>query len=156
MNPSNCTHSFYTSTGAKIGPQWFIVGFKRYYIYITSYSIRSSGNNPGSVFHLKSWALKGSIDGKKWNIIDNKVNSEDLNYNYIPVNYQCKEGVYRLFKLEQTDKGFTNEYGFAVRHFEIFGTLMESEYLPYICSNNMNKYDTFIIKALIFLSLIVN
>lgn len=54
---------------------------------------------------------------------------------------RCKEGLFRYFRLMQTQRGFTDEYGFSLRKIELFGTLYESEYVPKgeICTNNNNE-----------------
>ena len=90
----------------------------------------SSWTVESSWYHLKGWDFKGSIDGKKWDILDSHTNSNVLNGQGLSINFPCKRGLYRYFLIEQTQKGYTETYGFSVRQFEIFGTVYESNYVP--------------------------
>ena len=129
LNSSLCPHSFSTNI-VDSEPQWLMVEFCKAIIYLNSYSLLSSFNDPGSYFHLKGWDLKASIDGEKWDIIDSHSNSEELNSLGANKNFNCSEGLYRFFKVQQTEKGFTGKYGFSIRQIEFFGTVIETEYVP--------------------------
>ena len=107
-----------------------MIEFRNCIIYSKSYTIQSSGGGLNSLYHIKSWDIKGSIDGKRWDIIDSHFDSQEMNLGSATKNFKLKEGLYRYFKLEQTQKGFTGVYGFSIRQLEIFGMVFESDYVP--------------------------
>ena len=70
-------------------------------------------------------------------------------------NFECKKGLYRFFRIIQTEKGFADEWGFGLRQIELFGTFYESNYVPffYPCSNA--KCSSHLLKHAIFLDVII-
>lgn len=128
LKPENCPNSFTTEVGF---PQWLQIEFKKSLIYIKSYSLLSSLTSSNSMYHIKGWKLRASIDGKKWDDIHEESNFTGLNGNLASSNFEvAKKGVYRFFRLLQTQKGFTDVYGFSVRKIDFFGTLYETDYVP--------------------------
>ena len=140
INPDGCPSSFNTGVNAKIPPQWVQFELKRSIIYIDSYSLKSSGNDPNSRYHLRSWKLLASIDGRVWEEIDRKVNSSALDGPGKSSNFECKRGLYRFFRIVQTEKNNIDKYGFTPRQVELFGTFYESQNVPRIipCTNTRN------------------
>ena len=136
INPEKCQYSFGTKVSSTIPPQQIQIELRKSILYITSYSLLSSINPENSSYHLKGWNLVASIDGRKWEIIDRQVNTTVMNKKLAEANFKCAEGLFRFFRLVQTERGFTDEYGFAVRRIELFGTLYESNYVP----NNICTY----------------
>jgi hypothetical protein len=90
----------------------------------------SSGNPVNTSYHLKGWDLHASLDGHEWEIIDERRDNQDLNGDKYSMNFECKKGLYRYFRIVQTQKGFTNSYGFSVRRIELFGTLYPTRLVP--------------------------
>ena len=152
LDPSTCDSSFNTAVSSTIPPQWILYEFKKCVIYVKSYSFKSSGTEKDSKYHLRGWKLIASIDGKVWKEIDEQKNTSILNGGEVSVNIECKKGLFRFFKVLQTERGFTNDFGFSIRQFEVFGTLYEEEYVPRVFPCTLkSRYFSFIHTLFAFL-----
>ena len=134
-------------------PQSITFGYKYgYALYITSYTLRSSGAVSNSNGHLRSWNLLGSLDGVSWDVIDSQTNFELLNGALLYVNIPCKENLYKHFRINQTGVGFGSRYGFSLNKIDFFGILV-SNYRPkiYSCFCNSTTKDNLIITYILLL-----
>mgnify|MGYP001108157282 CR=1 FL=1 len=102
LKPDICPYSF-----AMNGPdkQWIQVNFMKGLIHTTSYSLKSSINPVNHSYHLLGWDLMGSLNGRQWNILDSRKNTNEINgyryeCNFTPMKY----AIYRYFHLMQTQK----------------------------------------------------
>lgn len=152
----NNDYSFITNESEQNMPQWASFELKRAFLSITSYSIRSPNHGGNYWVHLKNWNLIGSIDGRKWDILDIQENANELNGEFLTHNFNCTYNygnLYRFFKIEQTGFGFMERYGFGMKNFELFGTLYETGYVPKyrVSACRRNKH---LINNLLFIHLI--
>ena len=142
--------SFITET-FEAEKQWVTIELKHSIIAITSYSIRSAAHPVNDYPHLRSWRFLGSIDKNKWDLLDEQNNTDVLNgYTYC-YNFNCSlnyKGLYRFFKVQQTDVGFTGVYGFGINCFELFGTLYPSNYVPLFKHCSFQRMSSFKLNAL--------
>ena len=141
IDPEKCKNSFQTLISPNISSQWIQIEFKKGIIFASSYSLLSTKNPEGSNFHQKGWKLIASIDGRFWEEIDRRENVSSLNGWAKYDNFKCKQGLYRIFRIVQTEKGFTDEWGFGLRRIEIFGTFYETNYVPrkIACTNKQQR-----------------
>ena len=128
-------------------PQWMLIKLRRYILKINSYSLLSTQTRPGHKNHLISWDFLGSTDGREWKAIDSHRNSADLNSSLAQKNFNCAEGYFKYFKVLQTDRGCTGEYGFGIRQIELFGILYDDIRAcrcTFRCKANLINYIFFI------------
>lgn len=128
----NSDSSFLTKTSTDT-KQWLSFELKHHILSITSYSIKTPDHNKNEYPHLKSWRFLGSIDKAKWDVLDEQTNTDVLNIYATTRNFNCSlnyKGLYRFFKIQQTGLGFSNEYGFGINLFELFGTLYKVNHVP--------------------------
>ena len=112
-------------------PQWYQIELKHGLLFFTHYSISSSGNEPGSYYHLLGWDVYASIDFYHWEKIDTK-ETYDLDKPHSQQNYPIQTpAIYRFFRITQNKKNSNNSYGFSIRQFELFGILYESNYVSF-------------------------
>jgi hypothetical protein len=58
--------------------QWACYDFRHTKVALTHYSVRSCYNGVVGGTNLKSWALKGSVDGSEWIVLDRQIDSAEL------------------------------------------------------------------------------
>jgi hypothetical protein len=98
--------------------QWFRYDFKNSRVIPTHYCIHA--HYPSHL--LRSWVLKGSLDGSNWIELDRQHNNETANYTNpivtFPVSrrFEC-----RFIELEQTGKSASGSDCLILYAFEIFG-----------------------------------
>jgi hypothetical protein len=81
--------------------------------------------SPDSV-HLKSWVLRGSIDGIGWTELNRQRNSDELNSRSVIRSFSISKSIEcRFIRLRQTGKNHANNDILAFYHLEIFGSLRE-------------------------------
>ena len=118
------------SSGERDEPQWYQVEFKRSYLFISSYTLRSTNNPIDYNGHLRSWNFLGSLDKIHWDKLDNHTLYDGLNGYGSTHNFKCSQGLYRFFRIQQTSPEFAGLYGFGFRRVEFFGSLFEGEHIP--------------------------
>jgi hypothetical protein len=111
---------------------WYTTDTKGSYILfdMLTYRVRVSGyavkTNFGPVggWHLKSWILLGSDDGREWMCLDEQRGTSVLNgpnkwakFTVEPIAW-C-----RCIKLEMTDRNHWGDYALILSEFELFGEL---------------------------------
>ena len=129
FNPSAYSNSWCTDMNQE-NPQWYQVELHKAIGYMTKYSIRSSGNNETSSKHLTNWDLVASIDGYKWETIDNEETNKLQGKGFYYTFSIRKPGLYRFFRIIQSKPNSDLSYGFSIRQFDLFGILYESSYVP--------------------------
>ena len=99
--------------------QYFIIAFPKFYLIPSFYTFKAKTVDTMSPV---SWKVEGSIDKKKWEIIDRRDEISDLlergsnkTYSFI------SSGVFRYFKFTQTKGNAESMINFCLRSFEIFG-----------------------------------
>ena len=113
---------------------YFLIEFVDRFVYPTGYVISSHPS-----VYIKSWMLEGSIDGKEWELLHSKYNSQDCAtaYRWYRIN---KRGQYRFFKITQTGESIGNEnyqkYSLRLSYLDFFGYMSNGQ----ICTNNVNSY----------------
>ena len=107
---------------------WICYDFKERRVIPTSYSVRSSGGK-----NLKSWVIEVSNDEYSWTEIDRRDNNNDLNDEYVTVNFKISKvpsESFRFFRLRQNGPNHDNyktSYAVALTALEVFGTLFVME-----------------------------
>ena len=128
---------------------WFMVHFHKHLISISHYSMRTQSNH--SVDHPKSWKIEGSLDGENWNPIDSKNNYPELDGpNLLRTFKVTNKGRYSYFKVTQTDVNNDDHNDFDLSKIEFFGTLVDLQSFPLICSNKGIKGMHKLIFAIMF------
>jgi hypothetical protein len=122
---------FCSETNTNNLSNYLTVEFIDRFVYPTGYVIRSY-----DLGYLKNWMLKGSLDGKEWDLLHSNSNSDDLSnnaYKWYKIN---KRGQYRFFRIYQTGEssGFddNNKYRLRISYLEFFGYMSNGQ----ICTNN--------------------
>lgn len=120
---------------------FFGITFRRIKINPISYSIRSgfSSNNSS---HLISFTFEGfDEDNQKWDILDERVNLNDLipngGFNMYFVRSTHKR--YSSFKIKQIEPGHNGFWGFSISAFEVHGIVyMKNSLNPKISCHNLD------------------
>ena len=113
---------------------WFIVHFHRHLISITHYSMRTQSNH--GCEHPKSWKIEGSLDGENWNLIDEKNEYTELSgANILRTFRATNRGRYSYFRVNQTGINSSGSNYFDLGKIEFFGTLVDLQSFPLICTN---------------------
>jgi hypothetical protein len=130
-NPTNCPrrnlvdfenrNGFITSLEANA---WISYDFKDRRVNLTHYSIRSRRDYNG--YHLRSWALDGSMDGQSWTELDVQMNNTTLNSPGAFASFSISQSsAFRLIRLRQLSKNSSNYLSLMINSMEFFGTLIE-------------------------------
>lgn len=102
---------------------WIRFDFKEKLVILTGYSIRSHNWGVNS-FHMKSFAIEGSLDGLKWNPIDEKFDINELNGALQFYTWKCKKSLpYRYVQIRQIGKNQAGNNHLALHEIELFGTI---------------------------------
>ena len=109
---------------------WICYDFKERRVIPTSYTVRSIDQGSGW-FHLRSWVIQVSNDGRSWTEIDRRTDNNDLNgaraiANFKISNVPCE--TFRFFRLKTTGKNHCNwdsRYQLIISALEVFGALFE-------------------------------
>ena len=97
--------------------------FQSIRVCLSQYSIRSDGYGVG---HLMSWVIEVSDDGLKWETIDQKQKTRDLNGQFIVKTYEItkqSERFVRFVRLRQTGKNSDNQNHLRLSRIEFFGKI---------------------------------
>ena len=98
--------------------------FPHNYFRITHYSFLS---HKSSTDYVQAWDFFGSLDDKDYIIIHHKSANQDLCNGSIG-HYPVSEGVFKCFKLYQTEETIIGHLNMRVSNFELFGELLHSQY----------------------------
>jgi hypothetical protein len=102
--------------------QWLCYDFKDRKIEPTHYSIHAHSNN----FYLRHWVLEGSLDGSKWDAVDQHMNDTTTNTEHPIGTFKISKSIaYQYIRLRQTGKNATGDDHLILFAFEIFGRLIE-------------------------------
>jgi hypothetical protein len=117
-------NSIYDAPGAWSTPNhWICFDFKSMEVTPTHYTIRSYGGGPNT-WHLKSWEIRGSNDGKTWDTMDQRKDNMDLNNAYAEKTFTIsKPGPFRRIGLYPIDVAHNGYQAFVLCRLEFFGSL---------------------------------
>ena len=102
--------------------QNFTVYFHKHVIDITKYSFRTQSSHGND--HPKTWTVEGSMDGRKWRLIDEKKDRTELCGKGKLKTYTTKyKGKYSYFRFTQTGTNSIDGHYFDLGKVEFFGTL---------------------------------
>jgi hypothetical protein len=106
--------------------QWLCYDFKDMQIKPTHYSIRSRCDRGADFNQLKSWVVETSLDGNKWQVIDKRENTTDLNAQNVVKTFDVNSSQQcRYIRILFTDRCHGGNYHIGFSSFEIFGVLIE-------------------------------
>jgi hypothetical protein len=89
----------------------------------THYAIRTNSTGPGG-FHLKSWLVETSADGKTWREVAHEENNEQLNSKWFTGTFTVAGGVEcRFIRLVNIGKDYCRSDSLEICACEIFGNL---------------------------------
>jgi hypothetical protein len=92
----------------------------------THYSIRSRCDRGADYNQLKSWVVETSEDGTKWDEIDRRENTNDLNAQNVTRTFEVnKSDRCRYMRILFINKCHGGNYHIGFSSFEVFGTLIE-------------------------------
>ncbi|XP_022810521.1 centrosomal protein of 83 kDa-like [Stylophora pistillata] len=125
----------YTKTKRKISctedkkeSWWSVALSEKFSLYLTHYTLRHGGDNEKSF--LRNWQLEGSIDGSdcNWKVL--KKHSNDWTLEKSPSHIatwsiEGEVGAFRFFKIVQTGKNSSKDYGIYLSGIELYGVLIE-------------------------------
>ena len=105
---------------------WIMFDFKQSKISISSYTIRCYTRDL-----LKEWAIYGSDDNKRWNSIDHKFNSIDINTfgdKLTEFYFETEHPITRRYiKLQALQQRLANDDILIIHKIEFFGTFYNSK-----------------------------
>lgn len=106
--------------------QFALIDFSPYMICPNKYYIRTSGGNKGSG-HLCNWTLTASNDMNKWDLLDRKLDNEDLNGGYKSASYNCDcQEYYRYIRIQQVGYNLRNDFSMTLSCIELYGQLLKA------------------------------
>jgi hypothetical protein len=108
--------------------QWIQFDFKNSRVIPTGYVIRGR-QEPGALnLNLRNWKLEGSLDGLRWEVLDVKVNVNDLCVQGAAVGVwpidnrvECK-----FIRLSCTGPTASGTQYLTLSYFDIFGSLLKA------------------------------
>jgi hypothetical protein len=104
---------------------WICYAFKERMITPTHYAIRSSDGCP-VWYNLKSWLVETSADGERWQEVDHKEDSEELNGRWFTRTFAVAQaGPCRFIRLVNIGRNHRGNDLLWISAWEIFGTLIE-------------------------------
>lgn len=112
------------------------IKFRSYYLFIRSYSFKSSDNKMFAEYHPTLWNVFGALNDGKWNLVD----EENISNNpFGPLekrNFACKTGIFNRIRIEFKQPNQTiNNFGVAMRRIDFFGYLMRPNVMiRYACT----------------------
>jgi hypothetical protein len=99
--------------------------FKERRIVPTHYTIRTNSYGPGS-YHLRSWLVETSTDGKGWREVAREENNEQLNGADFTGTFAVADGEEcRFIRLVNIGRNHYGDDALFISAWEIFGTLIE-------------------------------
>ena len=104
---------------------WVAYDFKWRRVNPTSYSLRTTGQSRGGP-HPKSWVLEVSHDGFAWTEVDRRVNTDDLNSDFVTRNFKVSRAVtdcFRYIRFRLIGPNHAGDHILLCSALEIFGTL---------------------------------
>jgi hypothetical protein len=113
------TRTYFYSTNAP--NQWLCYDFKNRKVQPTHYSISAY-----SGYYLRSWIFEGSLDGSKWNELDQHENDSTTNDEHQIGTFTVSvRDEYQYLRLRQTGKNVSGHDYLIIYAFEVFGRLLE-------------------------------
>jgi hypothetical protein len=104
---------------------WICYDFKERRIVPTHYTIRTNGHGPGC-FHLKSWLVETSVDGKSWREVAREEDNKQLNGKWFIGTFPVAGGGgCRFIRLVQIGRNHCGTDALKISAWEIFGSLIE-------------------------------
>jgi hypothetical protein len=102
---------------------WICYDFKKRRIAPTHYTIRANGHND---WHLKSWLVETSTDGKNWREVAHEEDNEQLNGNWFTATFAVAGGgECRFIRLVNIGRNQQGDDGLNISAWEIFGNLIK-------------------------------
>lgn len=111
------------------GNAFICFDFKEKLVRLKSYSIKTCNNEPYT-YHLKSWVIEVSNDGKEWKEIDRRSDETSMNQRFVTVSFDVREqsDYSRYIRLRQTGQSWCedgNHSKFLFHLIEFYGQLKE-------------------------------
>jgi hypothetical protein len=106
---------------------WICYDFKAMRVNLTHYSIRSARNIEG--YHLRSWHLEGSADGRSWVELDRRDNDTSLKGLGAVATFSISarnEDSFRMIRLQQHGLNSSGKDILVLSAIEFFGKLTEA------------------------------
>ncbi|EAY20684.1 hypothetical protein TVAG_163800 [Trichomonas vaginalis G3] len=121
----------YNGSGFNKNDQWIEITFYKHRVILTGYTFASPMKYPNQS-QPRSWKIFGSNDdGQTWEIIDEVVNSDDMNFSNAIASFQVKKrpepySKFRIVQLaSQLKKPSLELYQFCLNAIEFFGYIEE-------------------------------
>ena len=121
-------------------------------LVLSHFSIRSHYQNN---FTMRSWVFEASNDGKHYDVLVKRDNSNELNDNAIKLyDVNPMNKVYSVFRIRQTNPTLVNSKNMRISKIDLFGVLVTMA--RNTCNHN-NAYNRFILNRIImFIHFTVN
>ena len=126
------------------------------YLFIESYSIKSSGNDYGHRSHPLAWTLFGSTKSNEWKVLkEENVNEKQFDSLEIK-NFSCSNGIFNRFKFSFSPHDINDEgkWVVALRQIDLFGYLIPKNYLKKFAMTptRYNKHFNYFLIVILILS----
>ncbi|OHT10070.1 F5/8 type C domain containing protein [Tritrichomonas foetus] len=106
---------------------WLCFDFGAQKVSLTDYTIKSAPYGPGAC-HMKNWVIEGSDDGKKWEVIDKRVNEMSLNAASVMKSFHVHRfPEYRFIRLRIIGEDHHGKHYLQLAMIELFGELFPPE-----------------------------
>jgi hypothetical protein len=104
---------------------WICYDFKERRIVPTHYTIRTHAFGPGG-YHLKSWLVETSTDGKNWREVAREEDNEQLDDSRFTATFAVAGGwECRFIRLVNIGRNHFGDNCLLISAWEIFGNLIE-------------------------------
>ena len=110
---------------------WVGYEFLKGYVSLTHYSIRTTTDASGNFVAPKEWNVYGSLDNRRWILLDHRNTDETKNPPETFTYSTKKSGLMRFIKFVQIDDFYTYIYkdSLALNKFELFGKFSYEFYI---------------------------
>ena len=109
------------------GSSWCVDLTEKYVLFLTHYTLRHGCEKRQSV--LLNWRLEGSLHGRRWTTLKNHENDHGLNKDrsYCTCTWALNgnSNAFRYFRIFQTGKNSSDEFGIFLSGIELYGVLIE-------------------------------
>ena len=139
FNPSNTGHSYICGDNYS---HYYQVSFKKLYIAITGYIIRSEPLGA----YLRYWNFSGSNDGKTWKTLHYNWNNEKIKASNTTYTFTCtKRGIYKYFRILQTGKSSAQNACIAFSQIDLIGRILFGNLITSYNSRDISSFYYFVV-----------
>jgi hypothetical protein len=128
LETNSCFHSAFRTKKEDIPHtrnNWICYDFKERRILPTHYTIRTNGDGPSN-WHLKSWLVETSTDGKNWREVAREEDNNQLNGDWFTATFPVAGGGECCFiRLVNIGRNHFGSNRLMISAWEIFGNLIE-------------------------------